>query len=166
MYGSFTNKCFLSEVNWWSQSVKTKTGGKEINVCGFRQAAGQKESSGGGAGAGAHQGLHRSWGKPAASFLWLPQDLATVLLQPSHPMQQETISSVIKEGNSEKRESGEHPQETTLPLTYSHFLSPLSPSYLIRTEYIDRSPCSSSHPLSVHSSSCPRDPGKSIYFPA
>lgn len=40
---------------------------------------------------GGHQGLHRRGGKPAASFLWLPGELAMVLLLLSYPMQRKTI---------------------------------------------------------------------------
>lgn len=40
---------------------------------------------------GGHQGLHRNGGKPSASFLWLPGELAMVLVLLNYPVQRKTI---------------------------------------------------------------------------
>lgn len=132
MYGSFTNKCFLSEVIDGAQSVKTKTGRKEINVCGFRQAAGQKESSECGAGEGPVSGCSGAEGSP------LPVSLAPTGVghgsppaKPPHAAGNHFLCH--QRGKQWEERVRWAPQETTLPLTYSHFLSPLSPPYLITT---------------------------------
>lgn len=69
------DKCFLSEVIDGAQSVKTKTGKKERNVCCFRSGNGREDCSEGGAGRchKATRGCPGGLGKPAASFVLAPR---------------------------------------------------------------------------------------------
>ena len=50
-------------------------------------------------------GWYRELREACCFLLWFPGELVMVVLELSHPMQQKTISSVVKEGNNEQKES-------------------------------------------------------------